>query len=169
LQYATDPWAQNPGGHETSTSSAGSQNSRVTIWMPNLLTFSVGTTSKTPGFLRLVTHKGALRRARASDLPILRGVSNNSPATDEHSEYSPLGSSAATCVMCSSPSKKSAMFPRQMNLTPRTGWERASHLGGRLQDAETGMESSGFLKSGSGEHLNSNYGRSLIVGLIGRR
>jgi len=50
LQYTTEPWTQNPGGDETSTNSAGSQNSCVTIWMPNLLTFSVGTISKTPGF-----------------------------------------------------------------------------------------------------------------------
>src|SRR5437667_8400765 len=68
LQYTTEPWTQNPGGDETSTSSAGFQNSRVTIWMPFLLIFSVGTTSKTPGLRRLVNHRSVFRWARGSDL-----------------------------------------------------------------------------------------------------
>ena len=52
------------------------------------------------------------------------------------------------------------MFPGQMNLTQRTPWggERASHLGEETTDAETGIESSGFLKSGTGEYLTSGQG-----------
>src|SRR5882724_10674962 len=97
--------------------------------MPNLLTSSVGTTSKTPGFRRLVNHKGVLRGARASDLPTLRRAPNNSSATDGEGEHprecflvTPSdNSSPAACVMCSFRS-------RNLNRTPRAPWEVESVL-----------------------------------------
>src|SRR5713101_4705724 len=67
----TEPCWQSPGGEETSTTSPGSQNLCVTIWTPSLLTFSVGTISKTPGLWRLVIHRSSFRVARGSDLGIL--------------------------------------------------------------------------------------------------
>jgi hypothetical protein len=45
-----------------------------------------------------------------------------------------------------------------MNLTPRAPWggERASHLVGETTDAETEIESSEFLKPGTGEYLTNS-------------
>jgi hypothetical protein len=42
------------------------------------------------------------------------------------------------------------------------GGERASHLAGQATDVETGMVSSEFLKSGSGEYLTSGRGEVKI-------
>src|SRR6266436_5770887 len=56
------------------------------------------------------------------------------------------------------------MFLGQMNLTPKTLWagERAGYLAGQTTDGETGMVSSEFLKSGSGEYLTSRRGEVKI-------
>ncbi len=81
MQYTMEPWTKNPGGDETSTNSEGSQNLCAMVWIPKLLTFSVETISNTPGFRRLVSHRGALRCARASDLRFLRRGPNNTAAT----------------------------------------------------------------------------------------
>jgi len=43
----------------------------VTILIPCLLTFFTGASSRTPGFRRLVSHRGALKWVRASDLRFL--------------------------------------------------------------------------------------------------
>src|SRR5258708_18478453 len=76
-----EPWTKNPGGDETSTNSEGSQNLCAMLWIPKLLTFSVETISNTPGFRRLVSHRGALRCARVCDLRFLRRGPNNTAAT----------------------------------------------------------------------------------------
>src|SRR5207247_10570940 len=82
LQYTTEPWTQNPGGDESSTISAGSQNSCVTIFMPDLLTFSTGTTSKTPGLFRLVNPRYELSQSGAQTLAMLREALTSRPAMD---------------------------------------------------------------------------------------
>src|SRR5260370_22875003 len=99
---------QNPGGDETSTLSAGSQEVRVTIRMPALLTFSVGTTSKTPGLWRLVSHKGALKWERGSDLGLLALVPNNKAA---------LGSTVSETAAFSASSESNARGESKLQLT----------------------------------------------------
>jgi len=48
------------------------------------------------------------------------------------------------------------MFLRQINFSPRT--PRGVEFARKTTDAETGIESSGFLKSETGEYLTSRQG-----------
>jgi len=56
------------------------------------------------------------------------------------------------------------MFLRQINFSPRT--PRGVELTGKTTDAETGIESSGFMKSRTGEYLTSRRGEVKITHLV---
>jgi hypothetical protein len=65
----------------------------------------------------------------------------------------------ASCILLR-PRNLSSDVPGQMNLTRKPLGGRDSHLAGETTDVETGIQSSGFLKPGTGEYLTSPAGKS---------